>query len=146
MRNLLALVGVVVIVSAALYTVFRSSTPSPIKEVSDSPVDFTFEIASTTDARTLGLSGRTHVPEDYGMLFVFPEPGRYGIWMKDMHVAIDIVWLSKDGTIRGIDANVSPDTYPKVFYPPAPISFVLETREGEVMRQGWEVGTRLSLP
>lgn len=104
------------------------------------------EIASSSAARQHGLSGRTDVPQEYGLLFVFEEKGDYGFWMKDMKVSIDMLWLADDGTILGITDNVSPDTYPQAFHPPAPVRYVLETRAGEAARKGWGVGTKLSLP
>ena len=54
------------------------------------------EIADTPAAREQGLSGRTEIPEDYGMLFVFPDKGDYGFWMKDLMVSIDGFWLADD--------------------------------------------------
>src|SRR3989344_1524744 len=49
---------------------------------------------ATTDAeRERGLGGRANVPYDYCMLFVFPREGKYGFWMKDMLVPVDIFWL-----------------------------------------------------
>ena len=80
------------------------------------------------------------------MLFVFPTADRYGFWMKDMLASIDIIWLRSDGTIIEIEEGVSPETYPTPFYPPERVSYVLETRTGEARAQGWEPGTRLSLP
>lgn len=107
---------------------------------------FRFEIVSTPAAREQGLSGRREVPEDYGMLFIFPTAAAYGFWMKDMHVSIDIIWLADDGRILSIEEAVSPDTYPQSFHPPQPVRYVLETRAGEAQRQGWDVGTRIELP
>jgi hypothetical protein len=86
------------------------------------------------------------VPPDYGMLFVFDMKDTYGFWMKDMHVPIDILWLADDGRIIKIDDSVQPSSYPSVFYAPAPVTYVLETRAGESRRKGWKVGTVLDLP
>lgn len=110
-----------------------------------------FEPVTTAAAQERGLGGRANVPENYAMLFVFPADQRIGFWMKDMLVPIDMVWLSDKGTILGIDANVSPDTYrsdsdAQIFYPPQPVKYVLETRAGEARRRGWSVGTNVALP
>lgn len=107
---------------------------------------FHFEIVDTPAAREQGLGGRSDIPEDYGMLFVFPKSDRYGIWMKDMLLSIDIIWLREDGTVISVDASVSPDTYPQAFYPPEPVRYVLETRAGEAARKGWTSGSRIALP
>lgn len=108
--------------------------------------EFVFEIADTDSERVQGLSGRKDISSDYGLLFVFPTSGSYGFWMKDMHVSIDIAWLSEDGTVLKIEENVSPSTFPAVFYPPRPVRLVLETKAGEMRKQGWDVGTRVPLP
>ncbi|HVW71708.1 MAG TPA: DUF192 domain-containing protein [Candidatus Paceibacterota bacterium] len=107
---------------------------------------FQYEVVTTPAAQERGLGGRTDIPENYGMLFVFPEDASYGFWMKDMLAPIDMVWLSDKGTILKIDAEVATSSYPSVFYPPEPVRYVLETRAGESQRQGWEVGTQLSIP
>jgi len=108
--------------------------------------DMKFEIADTPAKHQKGLSGRADIPDGYGMLFVFDTPQRQGFWMKDMLVPIDIVWLTDTGVIVGIEHSVSPETYPDVFYPPQPISRVLETRAGFAKEKGWDVGQSILLP
>ncbi|OHA92045.1 MAG: hypothetical protein A3J09_00920 [Candidatus Zambryskibacteria bacterium RIFCSPLOWO2_02_FULL_51_21] len=89
------------------------------------------EIANTDAERTQGLSGRASLPAGTGLLFVFESPGKYGFWMKDMNFPIDIVWLGDGMLPVGIEKNVSPDSYPQVFYPPVPVRYVLEVNAGE---------------
>lgn len=89
------------------------------------------EIAETPEKRALGLSGREALARGSGMLFVFPESGLHGFWMKGMKFPIDIVWLSENYEILGIERNISPETYPKVFYPPSPAKYVLELNATE---------------
>lgn len=108
--------------------------------------EFVFEIKDTPQGRQQGLSGRETVPPGYGMLFVFDRRDTYGFWMKDMRVPIDIIWLSDTGTVIGIEENVSPETYPSVFYAPQPVRLVLETRAGEARTKGWSVGSVIPLP
>lgn len=105
-----------------------------------------FEIATTTQEQEKGLSGRTVIDNNYGMLFVFPQDGRYGFWMKDMNVPIDIVWLSDNGTIVSIKDSLATSTYPNVFYPVVPVRYVLETRSGFAHKRGWSVGSVVALP
>jgi uncharacterized protein len=105
-----------------------------------------FEIADTQPLQQQGLSGRMEIPEDYGMLFVFPTKDRFGFWMKDMLTPIDIVFLNDDGSIVLIDHSVPPSTYPEIFYPPVPVKYVLETKAGYATAHGWDVGTKIALP
>src|SRR3989344_4337050 len=108
------------------------------------PGELAIEVADTDDSRIKGLSGREDVPADYAMVFVFSEEGRYGFWMKDMLVSLDIIWLSNEGSIVHIEENVSPATYPNVFFPPKPAKYVLEMRQSAASVHGFVVGTDLS--
>lgn len=134
----------IAILSIALFSYMQQAPPAEEKAAFYSA--FRFEIADSDAERTQGLSGRREVPPGSGLLFIFDRPGRYGFWMKDMLISIDIIWLTDDGTILEIEEGVSPDTYPTPFYPPVPVKFVLETRVGEAKAQGWAVGTRIPLP
>ena len=97
-------------------------------------------VAQTPLERQRGLSGHESLAPDEGMLFVFPEDGKYAFWMKDMRFSIDIVWLSADGGIIYMAQNVSPDTYPANFAPPTPARYVLELPAGFVGRNNVSVG------
>lgn len=108
-------------------------------------VSLRLEYATSTEARTLGLGGRTSVPDDYGMLFVFPKDDYYGFWMKDTLLPLDMFWLDSQGHVVFIAADVAPDTYPHVFYPSAPARYVLETAAGFAEAHGITVGTSLQL-
>ncbi len=105
-----------------------------------------YEVVTTQAAQELGLGGRSVIPDNYGMLFVFPQDGTYGFWMKDMLVPIDMVWVAVDGTIVSIEVSVPPDSYPRVFYPSQPSRYVVETRSGFAAANGWKVGVKVPLP
>jgi len=59
---------------------------------------FEMELALDAPTRTTGLSFRERIPEDGGMLFVFPDAQRRNFVMRDCYVPIDIIYL--DGTGR----------------------------------------------
>jgi uncharacterized membrane protein (UPF0127 family) len=132
----------VLIPSSAALAALAAVPPRPTQLVNG--IDF--EIASTSAEQEQGLSDRSNVPDNYAMLFVFPEDGQYGFWMKDMEVPLDMIWVTDNGTIASINQNVAADSYPAVFYPPVPIRYVLETRVGLAQEKGWKVGTHISLP
>src|SRR3989338_3955399 len=109
-------------------------------------VSLSIEFATTTTARERGLSGRSGLRDDYGMLFIFEKPDRYGFWMKDMLVPIDIFWLDDKGQVIFITPDVVVSTYPNVFYPPAPVRYVLETKSGFAREHRIATGALLMLP
>lgn len=108
-------------------------------------VSLRLELATTTAAQELGLGGRTSLPSDYGMLFVFPQDGEYGFWMKDTLVPLDMYWLDDQGHVIWMEENVATDTYPTAFYPQSPARYVLETSAGFGRAHGIATGTALSL-
>lgn len=127
-------------IAASTTTVIAQATTTPVRQ----PIRF--EVVTTEAAQERGLGGRADIPQNYAMLFVFPSDERIGFWMKDMLTPIDMIWLSDNGTVLGIEDSVAPDTYPQTFFPSRPVKYVLETRAGEARRQGWEVGTNVHLP
>ncbi|MBI4066000.1 DUF192 domain-containing protein [Candidatus Kaiserbacteria bacterium] len=108
-------------------------------------VSLRIEYAMTPEARELGLGGRTEIPEDYGMLFVFPEDDYYGFWMEDAMVPLDIFWLDAQGQTIFIMADIATSTYPDVFYPTTPARYVLETAAGFTRKHNVTIGTPLRL-
>ncbi len=103
------------------------------------------DISDTPALREQGLSGRTSLAENEGMLFIFEKSGSYGFWMKDMNFSIDIVWINDKNQVVGVDKSVSPGTYPQVFYPLVPVKYVLELPAGFSEAHNIKVGTAFSL-
>lgn len=102
------------------------------------------EVVDTNELRQLGLSGRKSLPKDQGMLFVFDKSDTYGIWMKNMLFALDIIWLDEMFTIVHIEERVHPDTFPQVFRSEGPAFYVLELQSGSVDKFGIEIGDQAS--
>lgn len=98
------------------------------------------EIARTTAERDRGLSGRLTLAPDHGMLFLFDHPDTYGFWMPEMQFPIDIIWLDANWRIVDIAHSVAPESYPHVFTPKAPATFVLEVVSGLSEQSGWHIG------
>ena len=94
------------------------------------------EIADSSEERIKGLSGRGQLAEREGLLFVFDAPEKQGIWMKEMNFPIDIIWLDANKRILTVAENISPETFPKVFYPSAPALYVLEVSGGTASKYG----------
>ena len=136
LASLLLVIGI----TSLTYIGTNTSTTQPID------AGITYEVVSTPEARQKGLGGRSEVPHNYGMLFVFTTPNIYRIWMKDMLVPIDILWLENDGTIIGIEESVLPSTYPQTYAPTKPVRLVLELRAGEARLKNLHVGSRILLP
>ena len=104
-------------------------------------VEVRVEVADTQETREIGLSDREVLQTDTGMLFIFDKPGRHGFWMKDMNFAIDIVWIDEKSQVVGLERDVSPETFPQVFYPDRAVKYVLEIPAGTARRYRIDSGT-----
>lgn len=67
------------------------------------------ELAMTEAKKTQGLQGRLTLPNQGGMLFVYSDaPQIRTMWMPNMKMALDIVWLDTDFRILHIVHNATP--------------------------------------
>ena len=103
------------------------------------------EIADSPGERGQGLSGRTALPNDRGMLFIFDELGLYPFWMRDMKFPLDIIWLDSDYNVVDMVRNAEPSSYPDSFTPEKPARYVLETNAGWVDKNNIKIGTTAKL-
>jgi len=63
---------------------------------------FKLDLAADNPTRMLGLGGRTEIPEDGGMLFVFPESRGLRFVMRDCPIAIDVAFLDPQGVVTAV--------------------------------------------
>ena len=93
---------------------------------------FALEVADTPRKQQLGLMHRKSMPQDRGMLFVFPDEQERNFWMKNTLIPLDMIWMDADHRIVHIAHDVAPckaDPCPN--YPPnAKASSVLELAAG----------------
>ena len=134
--------GLIIVIGSLILFLNKSVVQNnSLNTVNINGVVIQVEVANTLETRTQGLSNRKTLSEDTGMLFIFEQPDRYGFWMKNMNFALDIVWIDDQFKIIGIEKEVSPETFPQVFYPNQPIKYVLELPAGSSNMYNIDVGT-----
>jgi uncharacterized membrane protein (UPF0127 family) len=102
------------------------------------------EVAATVEQKRVGLSHRPSLAEGRGLLFPYAAPERPLFWMKDMHFAIDIVWI-REGRILAITEDLPHDEVPPATArPPSEVDAVLEVPAGTARRLGWLPGDTTS--
>ena len=102
------------------------------------------EVADTSLKQAQGLSGRSGLSEDEGMLFVYNESHMGNFWMKDMIMPIDIIWINGDKVID-ISSEVQPEPgvaeeQLKRYSPNQQFDLVLEVRSGWAKEYGVKAG------
>lgn len=104
---------------------------------------FKVDVSDNSYTLAKGLSGRLSMQNDEGMLFIFKTAGNEGFWMKDMNFSLDIIWMDENFDIVHIEKSLTPETYPKIFYPNAQALYVLEVNAGLTDKLGVKVGDRV---
>lgn len=89
------------------------------------------ELAVSFDKQYLGLSHRESIPNDFGMLFLFPEKDIRSFVMRDMKFNLDIVFIDENEIVE-IYKNLSFDQFSQNIYYKSvvPVDKVLELRGG----------------
>ncbi|MEQ1661713.1 MAG: DUF192 domain-containing protein [Thiobacillus sp.] len=99
------------------------------------------EIAATPTARQRGLMGRTHLPADHGMLFVFDTAGRHCFWMRDTPLPLSIAFIDATGRVTDF-ADMQPRT-DTLHCPSANVRYALEIARGSFLRQSLMPGSQV---
>jgi uncharacterized membrane protein (UPF0127 family) len=94
-----------------------ATSAAVIRKKNGEAVNMVIELAITQSEQNVGLMGRSSLPADNGMLFVFAVSGRYAFWMKDTIMPLSIAFIDANGKIVDIkdmqplsEATVAPDS------------------------------------
>jgi uncharacterized membrane protein (UPF0127 family) len=116
---------------------------------------FEVEVATESQSRFRGLSGRAEIDRNGGMLFVLPRPQIFQMVMRDCPVPIDVAFLDSSGRVVAIHEMVpepprrsseSPFGYEKrlpMYSSGVAVQFALETAGGRMAELGVKAGDRL---
>ncbi|MEN3353877.1 MAG: uncharacterized protein V7640_2035 [Betaproteobacteria bacterium] len=101
----------------------------------------TAEVAGTDAHRATGLMHRRMLPENRGMLFVFPDVAFHSMWMMNTYVPLSVAFLDRDGTIINI-AEMQPQTQ-TTHSAMRPAKYALEVNQGWFGKRGIKPGIKV---
>ncbi|MCW5314261.1 DUF192 domain-containing protein [Nostoc sp. KVJ3] len=115
--------------------------PISAKAIVPNGTTIQLEVANTPQQQEMGLMYRAALPDNRGMLFKFSSPQSIRFWMKNVPVALDMVFLRK-GVVKYIQAAAPPcASEPCPTYGPnTPIDKVIELRSGRAAELKLKVG------
>lgn len=120
-----------------------AQAPLPTVELVVNDVTLIAEVAQNSNQRYMGLSFRSSMPDNAGMLFAYPNERILTFTMRNTLIPLQIAYLSKDMVINEIhEMPVGPDQlFPSKF----PAQFALEVNRGWFEQNGVAVGDRITL-
>lgn len=124
---------------------FETSPTPLVIETEKGPVQFTIELATTSEERSQGLMNREQMADDHGMLFDFGVTRPVMMWMKNTILPLDMVFLSDDGEVLGVAADAVPFSE-DIIASPGAVRYVLEINGGLASRKNIDAGDRASHP
>ena len=108
---------------------------------------FSVELAQTQEKLALGLMFRDSLPDDHGMLFIFPREARRSFWMKNCRIPLDIFYFDSNLVLVSVSENTPPcrtqrcPSYPSE----GPARYVLELNAGKAAQLGIKTGDVMEL-
>ncbi|MFZ4761870.1 MAG: DUF192 domain-containing protein [Alphaproteobacteria bacterium] len=121
------------------------TTPLLVQQQGKKIHELKVELAVTPEKMMKGLMFRRSVPDDAGMLFVFPIDQRNSMWMKNTLVSLDMVFIRQDGSISSIYENAEPESL-KLITANEPVRAVLELQGGNAKKLGITTDMRVRHP
>lgn len=105
---------------------------------------FELEVAVAHSAQETGLMKRDSMPQDHGMIFVFPAEEPRWFWMKNTRFPLDIIFLNTGGQVVSIRQM---EAYDLTQIPSdAPARYAIELNRGAAEAAGVKVGDQLVIP
>ena len=85
---------------------------------------------------------RRSLAQNHGMLFVFDQPDRVCMWMKNTLIPLDMVFVGPDGRITNVARRAVPHSLQPI-YSSGPCLAVIELNGGTIDRLGIAPGDKV---
>jgi uncharacterized membrane protein (UPF0127 family) len=105
---------------------------------------FDLEVANTDQSRETGLMYRDSMPNDHGMLFVFPDDQVRQFWMENTRIPLDIAFLDASARIISIKSMLPLDL--RLTSSDGPAKYAIEMNVGAASAVGLKVGDQVVIP
>lgn len=105
---------------------------------------YNLEVAHTLPQKSLGLSNRTNLCQNCGMIFLFNQNGTLPFWMKDTLIPLDMIWINSIGQVTDIITATQTNST-KILQNTQPAKYVIELNAGESNNIGLKIGDIIDL-
>ena len=161
-RAVLALAVIVIILFAVILPKAGDdgTADPPEEEMDRAIVTFTMpdnstlaidcEIAETSEQQTTGLMHRASMPEDEGMLFPLDSPRTITLWMNNVEIPLDMIFVDENGNVTQVveapvEAPETPENEMARYTSDDPVLWVIELNMGVSAQNGIGPGTHIEI-
>lgn len=99
------------------------------------------EVAANKTQRSQGLMHRNSMPDGQGMLFVYPMPAYFCMWMKNTNIPLSVAFIDAQGKVINIE-DMAPQTETN-HCTARNATYALEVNRGWFARRGVVSGTQV---
>ncbi|MEO1100218.1 MAG: DUF192 domain-containing protein [Pseudomonadota bacterium] len=124
---------------------FAQETEIVVVQSGDAAHEFVVELADEPDEITTGFMFRETLEPDAGMLFDFGTPREANMWMRNVTLPLDMLFIGEDGIVVAIARNAVPGSERRI-NPGVPVKGVLELNGGRAAELGIEPGATVDHP
>lgn len=126
------------------FAVYAQDQQLPITTVTIGALRVKAELAYTDETRAQGLMYRKSLPENAGMLFLFPYLDQHSFWMKNTLIPLDMIWINDRKEIvyyvTAVPCKKDPcDSY----VPMQKAQYVLEVNSGFASKHHLKIGDKV---
>jgi len=147
---ILIMIGAFLIIAAGIYLVIweKNQRMEDQNQICFQDDCLEVEVFNTPYSLSKGFQGRVTLPQSKAGLFVFKEEGVHSLWMKDMLISLDMVWVNKTSHVIHIHHNVTPckEKPCEKYRPPSPVTHAVELNSGWCREHNITGGMKVSLP
>lgn len=137
MRKSICAAGIGLLLSAAAW----AQGAMPVIELTAGFYRIEAEVAASDQNRQTGLMNRRTMPQQHGMLFVFPQDNTHCMWMRNTLLPLSVAFIDADGYIINIE-NMKPQTEDN-HCAKVPARYALEMNLGWFSQRGLRPGSKL---
>ncbi len=121
--------------------VSASAQSLPVMELTAGFHRIEAEVAANNPDRMQGLMQRKAMPQQHGMLFVFPQDAQHCMWMKNTLLPLSVAFLDETGRVLNIE-EMQPQTEDN-HCAAKPARYALEMNVGWFAQRGIKRGDRI---
>ena len=119
-----------------------AETQMPVTELTVGMFRIEAEVAANDEHRQRGLMQRKTMATNRGMVFVFNEPQRHCMWMKNTLLPLSVAFLDDEGRILNVE-DMKPQTEDN-HCAAKPARFALEMNQGWFRQKGLGAGVKIN--